>query len=244
MYAFLIGDTIIKNSSINEFSAMKHLKIINTGTIGKYYPKWGKREMTYLGHKYLRPVVDKKKFLEAFSNSYGKKSLQPKIILKGLNLLDACLDKDGIVIPGKTTLMLADNDIKKLKLLLGILNSTLPLFYIKEKYPASSYNQGTTFTTDMIDNLPLPPLTEVKKNQLISIVDKIMSIVSLNDFFESEEKQAKVKDCERQIDQMVYELYGLTKDEIKIVEGSNSSENNLSEKMGRKFLAQASSKNV
>ena len=26
-------------------------------------------------------------------------------------------------------------------------------------------------------------------------------------------------ECERQIDQMVYELYGLTEDEIKIVEG-------------------------
>lgn len=30
--------------------------------------------------------------------------------------------------------------------------------------------------------------------------------------------QAKVKDYERQIDQMVYKLYGLTEEEIKIVE--------------------------
>ena len=32
-------------------------------------------------------------------------------------------------------------------------------------------------------------------------------------------KQAKVKEYEQQIDQMVYKLYGLTKEEIKIVEG-------------------------
>lgn len=31
-------------------------------------------------------------------------------------------------------------------------------------------------------------------------------------------KQAKVKDHEHHIDQMVYKLYGLTDDEIKIVE--------------------------
>ena len=32
-------------------------------------------------------------------------------------------------------------------------------------------------------------------------------------------KQAKVKELERQIDQMVYELYGLTGEEIAVVEG-------------------------
>jgi len=32
--------------------------------------------------------------------------------------------------------------------------------------------------------------------------------------------QAKVKEYERQIDQMVYKLYGLTEEEIKIVEGN------------------------
>lgn len=33
------------------------------------------------------------------------------------------------------------------------------------------------------------------------------------------EKQAKVQEHEKQIDQMVYDLYGLTKEEIKIIEG-------------------------
>jgi len=35
----------------------------------------------------------------------------------------------------------------------------------------------------------------------------------------NQSKQAKVKEYEHQIDQMVYKLYGLTKEEIKIVEG-------------------------
>lgn len=33
------------------------------------------------------------------------------------------------------------------------------------------------------------------------------------------QKQAKVKELEKEIDQLVYELYGLTEVEIKIVEG-------------------------
>ena len=34
-------------------------------------------------------------------------------------------------------------------------------------------------------------------------------------------KQVKVKELERQIDWMVYELYGLTPEEIAVVEGNN-----------------------
>ena len=181
--------------------------------------KWGIREMTYLRKKYLCPVVDRKRFLDSFKNSYGKKSTQPKIILKGLNLLDACLDEAGAVVPGKTTLIIADNDSQKLKLLLAILNSRLPIFYIKERYPASSYNQGTTFTTDMINNLPLPQIAEENQKQLISSVNKILSITESADYLTNQSKQTKVIEYERQIDQMVYELYGLTKEEIKIVEG-------------------------
>ncbi|MFQ5754089.1 MAG: hypothetical protein ACE5HI_19035 [bacterium] len=33
-------------------------------------------------------------------------------------------------------------------------------------------------------------------------------------------KRSKVKEYEHQIDQMVYELYGLTEEEIKIIEGN------------------------
>lgn len=36
-----------------------------------------------------------------------------------------------------------------------------------------------------------------------------------------EDTRRQVHECERQIDQMVYKLYGLTKEEIKVVEGFN-----------------------
>ena len=74
------------DESFNE----NYLKIINTGTIGKWLSKWGKKEMTYLGKKYLKPVVKKDQFFHEFTNSYSRKSVKPKLILKGLNLLDVC----------------------------------------------------------------------------------------------------------------------------------------------------------
>ena len=57
----------------------------------------------------------------------------------------------------------------------------------------------------------------------IEIVDSILSITQTDNYLENPQKQAKVKECERQIDQLVYELYDLTKEEIKIIEGKNES---------------------
>ena len=64
------------------------------------------------------------------------------------------------------------------------------------------------------------------KNQkaLSKIVDEILSITSSKDYLSNLTKQAKVKEYERQIDQMIYKLYGLTEDEIKIVENFNNRE--------------------
>ena len=191
----------------------QHLQIINTGTIGKYVSKWGRREMVYLGQRYLEPVVQKPRFLASFQNSYGKKSILPKLIVKGLNLLDACLDSEGEIIPGKTTLMVTCESPESLKFLLGILNSKLAFFYLKEKYPASSYNLGTTFTKDMINNLPIPALSEKRSGEMILVVDRIVAAKKAN-------PAADTSALEREIDQQVYALYGLTPEEIATVEGT------------------------
>jgi len=56
-----------------------------------------------------------------------------------------------------------------------------------------------------------------------NILDKINQIISLTqspDFETSQEKQEKVKELEREIDQLVYKLYDLTEDEIAIIENN------------------------
>jgi hypothetical protein len=189
-----------------------YLRMINTGTIGKYLSKWGQREMVYLGSRYSRPVVNKKRFLQAFPKSYGKKSVRKKIILKGLNLLDACLDADGCVIPGIPTLVIPCDDAETLKLLLAIVNCALAFFYIKEKYPSSSYNEGTTFTKDMLNELPLPKLEPSDKANLVELVDQILAA-------KESDAGADVSAFQRKLDKLVYDLYGLEPEEIKLVQG-------------------------
>ncbi|MFH1739539.1 MAG: hypothetical protein ABIH23_11075, partial [bacterium] len=93
-----------------------------------------------------------------------------------------------------------------------IVNSTVAFFYLKEKYPASSYNQGTTFTKQMMNDLPLPELSSKDKSNLVVIVNQILAAKRRN-------AEANTASMEREMGHLVYELYGLTPEEIKIVEG-------------------------
>ena len=67
--------------------------------------------------------------------------------------------------------------------------------------------------------IPVPNVSIKQQIQIINIVELILTMVSNANYSESGEKQAKVKEYERQIDQMVYKLYDLTPEDIAIVEG-------------------------
>ena len=89
--------------------------------------------------------------------------------------------------------------------LLTIINSKLPLFYKKEKYRGSSYNQGVNFNTEMINELPIP---EFSKETILSL--KIISEYILflkNIELKSVTDQLMPTYFEQIIDGMVYELY-------------------------------------
>jgi hypothetical protein len=68
--------------------------------------------------------------------------------------------------------------------------------------------------------LPIRKVSLEEQKPFISIVDKILAITRDADYLENPAKQAQVREYEKQIDRMVYELYGLTEDEIRIVENS------------------------
>lgn len=106
---------LIKNLCDTTLKEGEYLKVANTGTLSKYTTRWGQKDMVYLKSKYIEPVVDKMEFQKSFTNSYYKKSIKPKIILKGLTLLDAALDLVGQIIPGKSTLVLVSSDVTLLK---------------------------------------------------------------------------------------------------------------------------------
>ena len=213
---FYVVKELIEENPCPDLS--KFYKLINTGTIEKYKNKWADKEITY-GGKYRFPVVSKERFDETLGKSYRKRAVSKKIIFKGLNLLDGCLDEFAEIIPGKATLVICHNDINLLKFLLGLLNSKLPIFYFKTKYASSSYCGGISFTKDMINDFPISA-DSIQQQPIIDAVNKILEEKELGPKANIE----KINECEREIDMRVYKLYGLTLDEAQIIDASVTAE--------------------
>lgn len=197
----------------DEYDSSKHYKVINTGTIGRYVSRWGYSPMKYLKDKYKFPFVKKESFKETFPNSYGQKADKKKMIIKGLTLLDASLDIQGEIIPGKSTMMIAIDDIEELKIVCAFINSILSIFYIKQKYSSSSYNGGINFTKDMINNLPYPALSQKQKNYIISLVDSIISE-------KEKDNDADTSELEELINEVYFKVFDFSDEEVLRVKDS------------------------
>ena len=73
-----------------------------------------------------------------------------------------------------------------------------------------------------VTQIPIPECVIENPDRQKAIIDsanQISAIAKDKDYLTNPAKRAKVKEYEHQIDQMVYELYGLTPEEIAVVEG-------------------------
>ncbi len=100
-------------------------------------------------------------------------------------------------------------------LILGVLNSKLMTYFYKKKFfPTHMQGGAFGFDTLSVETLPIPQITKSNKptaDKIIALVDKIL---------QSKEKdpKANTQKLEKEIDALVYQLYHLTDEEIKIIE--------------------------
>ena len=97
--------------------------------------------------------------------------------------------------------------------LLGIINSKFMGWYFRKKFQISNED---TFPQIMIRDIlqfTVPNISNTVTNNIENLVDQILAA-------KKENPQADTSIWEREIDDMVYKLYGFTEDEIKIVEGA------------------------
>ncbi len=193
------------NTNSNDF-----YKLINTGTIDPYISLWGIKTTTYLKNKYTHPVVSKLNFKKLFPKRVNQANSE-KIIISGMRYFECFFDINGEYIAGKSTLMLR-NPKKQSNFfyLMGILNSKLVRYFLKQSYSSSGIDGGINFTKDIVDNIPIPKISETAQAPFIKLVDEILA---------KKKTGEKTDHLEREIDEMVYKLYELTDEEIKIVEG-------------------------
>jgi adenine-specific DNA-methyltransferase len=121
-----------------------------------------------------------------------------------------------VIVPGgiylqKTCFMIITN---RTRLLNGLLNSSVSQWYARKSCSPLG-NKGLSLTKEAVREIPLPPITPENQPlvaQIESLVDQILARKRGN-------PHADTRDLERDIDQLVYRLYDLTPDEIRLVEG-------------------------
>jgi len=131
-------------------------------------------------------------------------------------------DSSGMYIEATAFLMTG----KKLKYIIGLLNSKPVAFFFKTFYAGGGLGEdGYRYKKAFLKQLPIPPITSQNQpiaDQTIQKVDQIVTLTQSQDYDTNQEKQKHVKRLEHEIDQLVYKLYGLTEEEIKIIEGSHN----------------------
>lgn len=108
--------------------------------------------------------------------------------------------------------------------LLGVLNSRL----LRALWIGRFYDQRKTFPKikgTYLKELPIPTVTSSRRSHdiLVALVDKMLALVPRLRTAASAAEQATLRNAitatDQQIDALVYELYGLSEEEIRLVEG-------------------------
>ena len=186
-------------------------KMIKGAAVQKWLikEKMSQGEIEYLDHtSYLKEKQGKK------SQHFKVK----RIVMQGITGVDEKYRLKMTIIEPKifcgnsvNYILIKDNNITY-KYLLALLNSHLMNWYFKVFSTNSNVNGYE------VDEFPVLKISSDNQKPFIDLVDKILAITKDDDYLENAAKQVKAREYEKQIDKLVYKLYGLALEEIKIVE--------------------------
>lgn len=213
--AFAVGEAYNLAPHVHENAEVRgsRFKFINTGTIDPYVSLWGISRTTYLKSKYDKPVIEKVRFRELFPRRYEQMSC-PKIVISGMRHFEAYFDEAGEYVAGISTVVLRNFQSPYAPLaMLGVLNSRLVRFFLKECFGSLGIDEGINFSRLNVSEIPVPKLSDLEQANLADAVREVIAS-------KGADPEAAIVEEEKQIDAIVYKLYGLSKGEIAAVEAT------------------------
>ena len=108
-------------------------------------------------------------------------------------------------------IIVKDSPAYSLEVVLAILNSKLATFYHFNHSPKATKGAFPKILVQDIKDFPLPNVSDGQKGTITGIVNKILSL-------KSTDPNTDTSTLENEIDKKVYHLYGLTYDEVLIVD--------------------------
>ena len=136
---------------------------------------------------------------------------QPKLIGPSMFVQPCFSYDDHNLFVGMSYNIITSKDNSSLFFILGIINSKYAQdwFYSNAKHRGSGVDVGV----DKLRSFPIPDTTLIQQKPIIYLVEKVVKLKQSN-------PNTETTDLEHEIDQLVYQLYGLTEKEIAIIEES------------------------
>jgi hypothetical protein len=109
-----------------------------------------------------------------------------------------------------------------LKYILALLNSKVAYFYL-EQIASSVADKTNLWMKQYVELIPIPLINS--KNRILARlirkkVDNILKLTKSVDYEKDKEKQNEVARLENEIDELVYQIYGLNQNEIQIIKNA------------------------
>jgi hypothetical protein len=221
------ANILLSEKKINE----KYKKILEGKNIHRYSITWKNLYINYdsnlkktIDIKSLKTKQNKIDFALRDENIF----INEKIIIRQTSdKIIATLDTEGFITRHSTHCIVNNGKKINLKYLLGVLNSVLVNFYYQCLVP----EKGKAFAEVKGINVKQIPIKEIdlknKSEKAIhdEIVKQVELLLQLNAELPAEDRptrreqmQGRIAYAEQRINELVYTLYGLTEEEIRIVE--------------------------
>ncbi|MCZ9876937.1 N-6 DNA methylase [Brachyspira hyodysenteriae] len=202
------------------FPALK-LNIDNYPAIKKYLKSFGKR-LEQSGEKGCRKKTNNKWFETQDTIAYYEDFEKDKIVWTPVNGIYYFTYVEAGYYFNNSLFMIVDDDKNELKYLLAVLN-TVTLKFGSLITPLTNVGQYTYGSKEFMQTIPIPEPDKDTESKLVNLVD---NIIELNKKLSSEKNpntiemlNTRIQAVDKAIDKIVYALYGLNDEEIKIIEG-------------------------
>lgn len=167
------------------------------------------------GEKGCRKKTSNKWFETQDNIAYYEEFEKEKIVYPNMNKeFIAFFDNEFFLLNQKCFILShQSNNKKELLYLTALLNSNVNFYYFKQigaKLGASGYEMSKIF----VEKLPIPKINSKNQkiaDELINLADEILKA-------KEQDKNANTQELENKINSLVYKLYNLTEEEIKIIE--------------------------
>lgn len=142
----------------------------------------------------------------------GPRKLENFLVKKKILIQDiaqeicATIDSNMYLCNDTINLIFSLNNRFKFEYILGLLNSKAVRFWHKKVFP-----EGLHIKIYQLKEIPIPVVTLEQQEQIAEFVNQILKL-------KKKDPNADISDLEYQIDKLVYDLYGLTEEEIAVIE--------------------------